>query len=53
MVALDGLSRREHLTAATDLVFCTAAGERLSGDAIRDAFYDALGAPGSTNCATP
>lgn len=41
-VALDDLSRRDDFTAAGDLVFCTPAGDRLSGDAIRDAFYDAL-----------
>jgi integrase len=42
LVALDVLSRREHFTAPDDLVFCTQVGERLTGDAIRDAFYDAV-----------
>jgi integrase len=44
LVALDGLSRREHFTAPTDLVFCTETGERLSGDTIRSGFYAALDA---------
>ncbi|HSS58222.1 MAG TPA: hypothetical protein VLK59_09445 [Solirubrobacteraceae bacterium] len=45
-MALDAITRREHFTAATDLVFCTVTGGRLTGDAIRDAFYDALTAAG-------
>jgi integrase len=46
LVALDGLSRREHFTGPDDLVFCNEVGERLHGDAIRSAFYDALDAAG-------
>lgn len=46
MVALDELSRREHYTAPSDLVFCAAIGDRLSGDAIREAFYAAVDAAG-------
>lgn len=46
MLALDALSRREHFTAPGDLVFCTATGAHLSGDAIRDAFYDSLASAG-------
>lgn len=46
LVVLDALSRREHFTAPGDLVFCTVAGDRLMGDAIRDAFYAALAVAG-------
>ena len=42
MVALDGLSRREHVTGPGDLVFCNAVGGHLSDDVVRDAFYAAL-----------
>jgi integrase len=42
LVALDGLSRRPRFTAPNDLVFCTEAGDYLSGDVIRDGFYAAL-----------
>jgi integrase len=46
LVAVDGLSRREHFTGPDDLVFCTITGDRLTGDAIREAFYAALAAAG-------
>jgi len=52
LVALDGLSRRDHFTGPHDLVFCTDTGEHLSGDSIRDGFYAALRAPGSSICAS-
>jgi len=42
VVALDGLSRREHFTGPDDLVFGTVVGEHLNDDVVRDAFYDAL-----------
>jgi integrase len=42
MVALDGLSRREHFTGLDDLVFGTVVGGHLSDDVVRDAFYAAL-----------
>ena len=42
MVALDGLSRREHFTGADDLVFGSVVGEHLNDDDVRDRFYDAL-----------
>jgi integrase len=42
LVALDGLSRREHFTADGDLVFGTVVGGHLNDDGVRDAFYDAL-----------
>jgi integrase len=42
MVALDGLSRREHFTGPDDLVFGTVVGGHLLDDDVRDAFYDAL-----------
>ena len=41
-VALDALSRREHYTAPTDLVFGAEAGGHLSGAAIRAELYEAL-----------
>ena len=44
--ALDGLSRRERFTGATDRVFCDPAGGTLNDGAIRAAFYDALEAAG-------
>jgi integrase len=44
--ALDGVSRREHFTAATDRVFCTEVGGPLSDDEIRATFYAALEAAG-------
>jgi integrase len=46
MVALDGLSRREHFTAEDDLVLANEVGEHLSDDIVRDAFYAALTAAG-------
>src|SRR4051812_1427577 len=46
MVALDGLSRREHFTGDDDLVFCTAVGGHLSDDVVRNAFHAALDAAG-------
>jgi integrase len=42
MVALDGLSRRGRDVGDDDLVFGDEAGGHLSGDPIRDAFYEAL-----------
>jgi integrase len=42
VVALDGLSRREHFTGLDDLVFASVVGGHLSDDVVRDAFYDAL-----------
>ena len=42
VVALDGLSRREHFTGGEGLVFGTITGGHLSDDVVRDAFYDAL-----------
>jgi integrase len=42
IVALDGLSRREHFTEPDDLVFGNDVGGHLLDDAVRDAFYDAL-----------
>src|SRR5688572_18635649 len=42
MVALDGLSRREHFTGADDLVFASVVGFHLNDDVVRDAFYAAL-----------
>jgi integrase len=42
MVALDGLSRREHFTGPDDLVFGTVVGGHLLDDDVRDSFYDAL-----------
>lgn len=46
IVAFDTASRREHNTGDDDLVFCNAAGEHLSDDHVRDAFYAALKAAG-------
>lgn len=46
MVALDGLSRREHSTGPDDLVCCNEVGGHYSDDAARDAFYAALDAAG-------
>jgi integrase len=46
LVALDGLSRREHFTDPDDLVFGSMVGAHLHDDDVRDAFYDALGAAG-------
>jgi integrase len=43
---LDVLSRRERFTAPGDLVFADEAGEPLSPDHARDAFYAALDAAG-------
>jgi integrase len=43
-VALDALSRREHFTAAADLVFCNVVGGHQLDDDVRDGFYDALDA---------
>ena len=43
VVALDALSRREHFTEPGDLVFCDEVGKHLDDNAVRDAFYDALG----------
>jgi integrase len=40
--ALDGLSRRERFTGASDRVFCDPGGETLNDGAIRDALYAAL-----------
>jgi integrase len=42
VVALDGLSRREHFTSPDDLVFGSEVGDHLSDDVVRDAFYEAL-----------
>ena len=42
MVALDGLSRREHFTAPDDLVFCSMIGEHLNSWSMRRRFYAAL-----------
>jgi integrase len=42
VVALDGLSRREHFTGPDDLVFGTVTGGHLSDDDVRDSFYVAL-----------
>jgi len=42
VVALDGLSRREHFTGDDDLVFGSVVGKHLSDDVVRDAFYVAL-----------
>jgi integrase len=44
MVALDGLSRREHFTGPDDLVFGSIVGRHLNDDDVRDAFYAALDA---------
>lgn len=44
MVALDGLSRREHFSGVGDLVFCTEVGGHVNDDDDRDAFYTALDA---------
>ena len=46
VVALDGLSRREHFTGDDNLVFGSEVGEHLNDDAVRDAFYAALDAAG-------
>jgi integrase len=46
IVALDGLSRRDHFTGPDDLVFASDVGEHLLADAVRDAFYAALDAAG-------
>jgi integrase len=46
VVALDGLSRREHFTAPGDLVFPNVVGEHLLDDDVRDEFYDALDTAG-------
>jgi integrase len=46
LVALDGLSRREHFTGPDDLVFCSPVGGYLLDDDVRDAFYAALDAAG-------
>ena len=46
VVALDGLSRREHFTGDDDLVFGTITGGHLSDDVIRDAFYAAIKSAG-------
>jgi integrase len=45
-VTLDALSRREHFTAANDLVFGSEVGRHLLDDDVRGAFYDALDAAG-------
>ena len=42
VVALDGLSRRDHFTSPDDLVFANEVGGHLLDDLVRDAFYDAL-----------
>src|SRR5207302_6240558 len=42
MVALDGLSRREHFTRAEDLVFCSVTGGHLEAWGMRRRFYAAL-----------
>ena len=42
VVALDGLSRREHFTGPDDLVFGDQVGEHGNDDDVRDAFYAAL-----------
>jgi integrase len=42
MVALDGLSRREHFTRPGDLVFCSATGDHLDSWGMRRRFYAAL-----------
>jgi integrase len=46
IVALDGLSRREHFTDPDDLVFVNNVGGHLLADDVRDAFYAALDAAG-------
>jgi integrase len=46
IVALDGLSRREHFTGPDDLVFANDVGGHLLADDVRDAFYAALNAAG-------
>lgn len=46
IVALDGVSRREHFTGPDDLVFCSVVGGHLDDDNVRDAFYAALDAAG-------
>jgi integrase len=46
LVALDGLSRREHFTGADDLVFGSEVGSHLNDDNVRDDFYAALDAAG-------
>jgi integrase len=46
LVALDGLSRREHFADGDDLVFGSEVGGHLLADAARDGFYDALAAAG-------
>jgi integrase len=42
VVALDGLSRREHFTGPGDLVFPNEVGEPMAEQWLRAAFYDAL-----------
>jgi hypothetical protein len=42
IVALDGLSRREHFTAPDDLIFPNEVGRHLLDDFVRGEFYDAL-----------
>lgn len=42
MVALDGLSRREHFTRPGDLVFCSATGDHPDSWGMRRRFYAAL-----------
>jgi integrase len=42
MVALDGLSRREHFTADDELVFCNVVGDYIGDSALRRRFTDAL-----------
>jgi len=49
IVALDGLSRREHFTGPDDLVFAGEVGGHLLADDVRDAFYVALVAAGLVN----
>ncbi|PZS13488.1 MAG: hypothetical protein DLM64_03215 [Solirubrobacterales bacterium] len=44
--ALDGLSRRERFTGASDRVFCDDGGETLNDGAIRGTLYEALIAAG-------
>jgi integrase len=46
IVALDGLSRREHFAGPDDLVFASGVGGHLLADDVRDAFYAALDAAG-------
>jgi integrase len=46
IVALDGLSRREHFTDPADLVFPNDVGGHLLDDVVRDAFYEALDGAG-------